>query len=335
MQVSAFPDIRKFGALRERGAELKRDVATAYQELTTGRLGTAETVRNLNGRLGDAHLMRRELDLVDVKKSTIGLALGRASIAQNSLDQVVNSVGSLPEEMRAAVARGDDRSVRTASQTARASLDQVVLALNVRQGRRFLFSGDAVDRPAIASTSTIVDAVRAAVSGATTAADVSTALDTFFGSGGGFETTVFTGGSGSSSPVELSEGDRVAIEPKADEKAFRELIRGLAVASIADEFTLSADDRKATLDGAAIAMVNGLEESAQLIAGVGLTENRLETTQSRLVAEQSVLTQAYNSMTGRDPFDAASRAQELEALLQTTYTVTARLAGLSFNNYIR
>ena len=58
------------------------------------------------------------------------------------------------------------------------------------------------------------------------------------------------------------------------------------------------------------------------------------TSQWRLDAEESVMNEAYSAVAGRDPFDAASRAQELEVLLQTTYSVTARLSALNFNNFI-
>ncbi|MEM6536109.1 MAG: flagellin [Pseudomonadota bacterium] len=334
MQVANFPDVRKFSALRDRGAEIKRDLSVAFQELTTGRVSQAETTRNLNGRLGDAHLLRRELDQIEVKKSSFSLALGRASIAQNSLDQVIESIGSLPEDLRAAASRGDEISFVAEVSTAQSSLDQVVSALNVRQGRRFLFSGDAVDRPPLADSQTIQTEVRNALAGLTTAADIDTALDTFFGPGGDFETTIYNGGSGSVPSVELDIGDRVGLEPRADNQAFRDVIRGLAVASVVNDLGLTEDERLEVVRGSGDSLVSGISATSQAIAEVGLSENRIITAQSRLNAEESVMNEAYNAVAGRDPFDAASRAQELEVLLQTTYSVTARLSALNFNNFI-
>ncbi|MBI1393834.1 MAG: hypothetical protein GC152_13935 [Alphaproteobacteria bacterium] len=335
MQVSSFPDVRKFSALRERGAELKREVSNAFRELTTGRLTTEDSIRNLNGKIGDAHLMRRELDKVEIRKGSFSFALTRASIVQNSLDLVVSSIGSLPEEIRSAIGRQDQKSLEISEQTARSALDQVVSALNVRHGSRYLFSGDGVDAAPIASAETIINSVRTASASATTAADLNVALDALFGPGGEFESTLYRGGSGELPPVEIAEGDRVSLSTKADDQSVRDVIRGLVTAIVTDDLGLAVSERDEVLRGSGDLMVKGIDGVSRNIASIGLAEQRLDTARMRLIAEESVLNDAYNAMTGRDPFDAASRAQELEALLQTTYTVTARLAALSFNNFIR
>ncbi len=335
MQVSTFPDVLKFSALRDRGAELKRGVADAFQELTTGRLSKAEATRNLNGQLGDAHLVRRQIDQMEVRKSSFALGLGRAEVVQNSLDIVLQSIGSLPEDLSAAVGREDERALNLNADEARSSIDQVVSALNVRYGSRYLFGGDAVDRPPVASSEDILASISAAVAGATTAAEVTTALDAYFAPGGGFETDTYLGGTGDLPSVELSDGDRVQIERRADSEAFRDVIRGLATAALANDLGLETEERNAVIAEAGAYMSGGLEGTAVTIASVGLAEQRIETAQARINAEQAVMNETYNAMTGRDPFDAASRAQELEALLQTTYTVTARLSALNFTNFIR
>ncbi|MEO1014235.1 MAG: flagellin [Pseudomonadota bacterium] len=335
MQVSSFPDVLKFSALRDRGAELKRGVEDAYRELTTGRLSKVDATRNLNGRLGDAHLIRRQIDQIDTKNSSFALSLGRADVVEKSLDLVIESIGSLPETLGAAVGLGDDQSLELSAEQARSSLDQVVSSLNVRYGQRYLFGGDAVSAAPVASGSDIIAAVETAVAGATTAAEVTLALDAFFAPGGGYETEVYQGGTGDLPAIELAEGDRVALEPRADEQAFRDTIRGLATASIAQGLGLERRERDVIIAEAGSYMSAGIDGTAKTIASVGLAGQRIETAQARNNAEQAVLMETYGVMTGADQLAAASRAQELEALLQTTYTVTARLSALNFNNFIR
>ena len=334
MKVFAYPDVLKFGALRNAGAQFKRDLVEAQTEMVTGRLSNRNTIRNLSGRLGDAHLVRRDLQQIEQRSTSISLGLNRASLIQRSLDQIRDSVGSIPEDMRSALGRGDERALESQRISARSSLDSVIAALNIQQGRRFLFSGDAVDRAAVGGSEDVIAGVRAALSGAATAADANAALDAYFGAGGGFETTIYKGGGGQASGVEIAPGDDVRVELRADDDAFRNLIRGLAIGAIADETGLSGAERRMFLEDAARDMANGVEDVAFLTAENGLKEQRLENARARMVAEEAVFSNSYFEMAGADQYEAATRAQSLEAQLQTTYTLTARLSNLNFVNFI-
>lgn len=334
MQIQSFPDSLKFIALRERGAELKNEVADAYLELTTGKLNNANISQRLNGRVGDAQLLRREIENANTRVTSLDLGAGRAALIQSSLTQIVDSVGSLPEEISSALGRGEERALELASLDARSSLDSVVSALNVRQGRRYLFSGDAVDAPTIPSAQGIVDGVRAAIAGLTTAADIDTALDTYFGAGGGFETTNYAGGTGDAPALELSSNDQVDIQTRGDDEAFRELIRGLTMASLVGESTLDAEEQEAFAEDANGLIISGLDNVATVIAETGLVEQRIEEAKARNETQTATMTDAYNAMVARDPFEAATRAQELQVQLETTYTVTSRLSQLSFANFL-
>ena len=335
MQLNSFPDSLKFSALRNRGSTLKRDLAQAYQELATGRRSNKEIIRNLSGRIGDAQLVRRDIEKIEKRETSFAIGLGRASFVQNSLDQVLSSVGTIPEDLKSAVGRDDGFQLRTVAQLAESSLQRVTSALNVQQGRRFLYSGDATDRPAIAPAQEILDEVRTAISGLNTAAEINAAMDTFFGAGGTFETSIYNGGAGEAAQIEITEGDNVKLEVKADEQAFRDIIRGLAIGVVVSEAGLNDEESSALVADASQKMVDGVDEVAILISETGLSEQRIITAQTRNNAEIVVLNEAYNAMTGRDGFDAATRAQEIEVQLQTTYTITSRLAQLTFNNYIR
>ncbi|MEO0398802.1 MAG: flagellin [Pseudomonadota bacterium] len=334
MKLSTFPDLLKFGSLQDRGATLRRELSEAQLELTTGFRNTKNTIKHLNGRIGDAHLLRREIERFDRKSASFALGLGRASIVQNSLDQVLDTVGAIPETARAASFRNDKTRLDAAALEARSSVDVVFASLNAQYGRRFLFSGDETNVAPMVDAQSLVDDIEAIVAGATTAADVETALDTYFGAGGTFETVHYRGGDGTAATIELTENERVGVEVKADAQAFRDLIRGLAVTATAGAATFEDAERNTMLQNAATDMIDGIEGVSVLIAETGLTENRIANAQARLQAEEAIVTEAYVAMAGQDPYIAATRAQELEVQLQTTYTMTARLAQLNFTNFI-
>ncbi len=334
--MNVFPDVLKFGALNDRGAEIRRGVSEAYEQLATGRKSRENIIRDTNGRLGEAHLALRDLQRIEQKQTSFSQGLGRASLIANSLDLIVETVGALPEEIQAANGRDDAEALRLRAVQAESNLESVVSALNLQQGRRFLFSGDAVTTAPLPSAEEILTAVETAIGAATTAADVETALDAFFADGGDFDTTLYQGGAGTAAGVEIAEGDIVTVEIKANDAGIKDMIRGLALTALLDDVALAdAAEDDALVADAAAALVSGLDSSATLVANAGLAANRIELAQSQIAAQQSVLSEAYNVYAGIDPYETATRAQELEIQLQTVYNVTSRLAGLSFNNFLR
>ncbi|MEM6413880.1 MAG: flagellin [Pseudomonadota bacterium] len=333
--VSSIPDVLRFSSLQARSTEIRQELSDAQLELTTGFRSTKKTIQQLNGRLGDAQLLRREINQFDRKNQSFALGLGRASIVQNSLSLILESVGSIPEDLRSASLRGDRNRIEVTALEAQSSVETVFGALNAQYGRRFLFAGDQTDRAPIVNSEQLLADVAAIVSGAATAADADTALDTYFGPGGTFETILYRGGAGEAATVELSENERVGVETKADEQAFRDILRGLAVSAAASSTSFADDsERDVLLQAASTSLVDGIEGVSVLIAETGLTENRIASAQARLAAEEAIITDAYLELVGEDPFVAAGRVQELEVQLQTTFTVTARLSRLSFTNFI-
>lgn len=333
--VSAFPDVLKFGSLQARSTEIRRELSDAQLELTTGFRSDKKTIQQVNGRIGDAQLLRREINQFDRKSQSFALGLGRASIAQNSLSLILDSVGSIPEDLRSASLRDDQRRIDVTALEARSSIETVYASLNAQYGRRFLFAGDQTNRAPMVNSDQLITDVEAIVAGAATAADAETALDTYFGAGGTFETALYRGGAGQAATVELSENERVGVESKADEQAFRDVLRGLAVSAAAGAANFTDDaERDTLLLDASTDLVAGIEGVSVLIARTGLTENRISGAQARLASEEAIITEAYLELVGEDPFVAAGRVQELETQLQTTFTVTARLSRLNFTNFI-
>ena len=83
---------------------------------------------------------------------------------------------------------------------------------------------------------------------------------------------------------------------------------------------------------AAIAARDGL---TSLRARIGLAEERIDHASTRIAAERTALEIARNDIVGADPYETATKLQEVERQLQTLYTMTGRMSELSLTNYLR
>jgi len=68
---------------------------------------------------------------------------------------------------------------------------------------------------------------------------------------------------------------------------------------------------------------------------MGILQESLNRAQERQQAERASLTTAYQSLVGRDQFEAASELKQLEVALESSYIITSRISGLSLSNYLR
>jgi flagellar hook-associated protein 3 FlgL len=175
------------------------------------------------------------------------------------------------------------------------------------------------------------------VAGATTVADVGTALDTWFGPGGGFETFAYTGSPDPLRAFRVSPGESVDLPVTALAPAVRETLRGLAMAALLDRGVLAGDvAQRAALAGASgEALIAGRDRLVALRGGVGDAEAAIERARVRNESEGAAAERARAAIVEADPFQAATELQALQGQLETLYAITARLSGLSLTNFLR
>ena len=82
-------------------------------------------------------------------------------------------------------------------------------------------------------------------------------------------------------------------------------------------------------------MLPAKEGVLKLRAGVGSLQEAVEHARAERVAERDTLDLARAKIVATDPLEAASAYQALEVQLEAIYTVTSRLAGLRFANFLR
>ncbi len=212
--------------------------------------------------------------------------------------------------------------------------DTAVAALNTRFSERAIFSGVNSETAPLPDAETILTALEGALVGAVTVADVTTAISDWFDDPLGYG-ALYTGGA-SRADVEIAPGETADLSVTAMDPAIRETLRGLATVALLGR-GLMAGQPEARADLAQSAgedlMTNG-EARSQLMARVGSVQAQIATATSRNTAEESALSITRAGIVASDPYDAATRLEDLQTRLEALYLITARVSRLTLADYI-
>ncbi|MFC2953662.1 flagellin [Marinicaulis aureus] len=333
MSGYGFPTLLQYSRLTSTAADLKSRAEQARTEMVTGRIANLKT--ELGGTIGDVHLLNKAIGDVTARQDAATRALGRTQASQSALTLAGDGIVTIGADLLSAVGQSHEPSINIAGTKAKLQLDAAVSAFNTRYEGRSLFSGDASNLPALADAETLLTDVRAIFAGAADNAQLQTDLDAYFNDpAGGFETTIYTGGSGNAARTEIADGELVDYSAKADEQAVRDLLRHLATVVVADEQT-GFVDRSAALSTAAGGLIQADSDITAIRARIGASEERIAAAQTRLEAEKTAYSITYNEHTARDPYEAATLLQQIESQLEASYIMTSRISLLSLTNYLR
>lgn len=333
MRPVGVPNLLAAQRLAAATGALRRESAAAQGELTTGRI--ADLAAALGSGLGEAFALRGAIDAIAVRREGLARAGLVAGAAQRALEAVGAGARGLATEAVAANGRRDDVALARAAAEAETELRAAVSHLNIRVAGQAIFAGDASDRPALLGADQLIADVAAIYAAAPDAAALDSALAFYFDDpAGGFQSTVYAGGSGPAPTIEVAAGERLAFTIRADDDAIRGLLKGLATIAVAGAAP-SSPLREGALAGAASAAIAGADALSLRRAGIGAAQARAAEAEAMLFAEGAALTEAYNGLTARDPYEAAARLQSLEAQLGAALALTARLSRLSLADFLR
>jgi flagellin-like hook-associated protein FlgL len=126
------------------------------QQLSTGQ--KSQDYAGLGAQAGLTVGLDAQLSALNGYGNAIGIAGTNISVAQNALTQI----GSLQSNVLSAISQPsaftlDNNGQTTAQSGATAQLDGILAALNSQAGNGYLFSGSAVNQPAVASTDAILN----------------------------------------------------------------------------------------------------------------------------------------------------------------------------------
>lgn len=336
MHATASPDLFASLRLRNGAASISAALLRKGEETVTGL--RADPLRGAGGDAWRLHAIEGAIDRAAAYESAGLLAAGRLESTQSALGAVEDAARDGAADLLAAVGRDDRASAETLAAGARGAFAAAVSALNASHAGRSLFAGARTDGAALAPAGDILAGALAAMSGAATAADAVAAAEQYFlAPGGGFDLSGYVGETIDAASVEISEGERIAFSTRADDPAIREALLGLAlsVAVAENAYPGSDADRMAILGESARRSLSGADAVAGLRASIGVQQERVELTSAETAGAREALELARLDMVAKDRSEAATEFAALESQLEAMHAVTARIAGLSFVDFIR
>lgn len=306
--------------------ELRVRIGDASEAAVTGRY--SDVTAHLDGRIGEAMLSQKALGDIEAERARLALRETRLDILQQSLTTIHDTANGLAARTYDAAGSGDTASQETIARDARAALERVFSTLNTRQGERYIFAGDATATLPVGALDDLLDDVRQIAASATDAADLSTQLDTYFNApGGGWQSDLYAG------TVTAADPDAVT----AADPAITGLVSGLAVLALsgADEGLTLLSNAPDPLNAAADRVATAQTALVNVRADLGVTQQHIAQDSTALDIEETVLTAAFNDMTARDQYEAATQLREMERNLEASYLLTSRLANLTLLNFLR
>lgn len=331
MNLTGLGDRAQLFAGTRANADLRQRLNQRTEEMTTG--VAADLVAHRKGDTAPIADLDRRIALSESYGEAAREAGNRLKLMQDALGTVEEVRLGLTRDLMAPGVAGDPS---LAAASARGAFHDVVGALGVRLGDEALFAGTATSGAALAPAAEMLDSIRAAMAGATTAAQVAARLDAWFDDpAGGFATMGYRGNA-TDLARGIDAGATVALAARADDPALRGLLKAAALGALAadpglplpraEAETLVTRARDAALDGAPL---------SRLRAGLGLAEERVDEATARHAARASAWGILRNEMAQVDPYGTATEVEALRTRIETQYRVTARLAALSLADYLR
>ncbi len=335
MMTTSIGDMAYSLVLRTRSAALKSSMTTLSNELASGQTS------DVSGRLKGDYAYLTDIDHNLSRLGGYAVVATEAALfsdaAQLGLERMQGVATSLGTDLLTINPTYIDTAREQLGQQARSGLNTVLSALNGSVGGRSLFAGTATDTSPMASSETLIVALKTEVSGMVLTSDILQAVDDWFADGGGFKAAMYTGSDQSLAPIQVGSNELVTLSLRADDAEFRGILRNAAVAALATDPDLGLDAaaQNALLKTAGQGLLNDDQSLTGLRAEMGFAQSRIEVASSRTSAARTSLEFARNELLAADPFETASRLEEVQFQLESLYTVTARASRLSLLSFLR
>lgn len=335
MSMNVFGDMAQTQVLSRRHVELKQRISELTQELTTGRVSNVSN--RLAGDFSALNDIERNTRLFQGYRTATAEAATFARSMQTVLENIQSTASALGSQLLTSGASNIPQVVESSSRQAVGQLDRLVSSLNTQVAGRVLFGGIATDRAPLIDAQSLLDELGAAIGAATGVADIQTAARDWFTDPSGFSAIAYQGANSGPAALQLGDGEDVSIDVRADNGTFRDLLRDTALAALASDpaLDLSSQDRAALISSSGQGLLATGDGLTALRAAVGAVEERIDRSASRNEAAMTGVELAKNALLGVDPYEAATRLEEVQFQLESLYSITVRASQLSLLNYMR
>lgn len=339
-------------ARRRQHALLSQGISRAEKEVSTGL--KADIFRDLGHRSSEAVRLHNLIERNEGFISSNKLLAGRMEITDLAMTDIR---GVADDFLALAVSAANPGSAISSELQANAqfAINRIVAQANTVYQGSYIFAGIDEDTSPLQQWSNVnaatglspSDVIASIVgSGPATLADVSTITadlqSVFDGTNANanynYEATFYNGtpqAAGQRVEARIGEGVTLSHGIQANDAGFTELMRGLSMLVATDISQIQDDDTYAAyLDAAVQAISKGstmlLDAQSRLGTMQGLVDETIE--------QQEQVNDVYSyrilDLEGVDSYEAATRLSQLQAQLEASFSVTARLSQLSLINFL-
>ncbi len=319
--------------LARQGADLRGQLQRASQEVATGK--HSDIGATLRGDFSpllaiDASLSR----LAAYASNTVDAAFQTAA-QQSAIAGLSKLASGISTTLLGARTYSTPAQIDTLAADAKGRLASAVGLLNGQASGRAVFSGTATDTVPLGPVEDMLTALQTAAAGATTAGQVSAAVNNWFGDPLGFG--AFYQGGSPLSPAPIAAGESADLSTTAMDQTLRDTLAGFAMAALIDRGVLLGDmPERVRLAGLAGEKLIATDDArTTLAARIGTVEAQIEAARTRNSAEETALGILRSDVGSVDPYEAATRLQTIQSQLESLYLVTARVSRLSLAEYLR
>jgi flagellin-like hook-associated protein FlgL len=341
---------------------MQSDLAVLTAEMSSGR--KADPARALGTGASLLYKLYGDVQQGEAVRNSTSLAGERLKAMQTAM----TSIGTLMDEMSPEILKIDqlkDNGFTIIASHAKEVMGSLTDLLNAHWDGQNIFGGTDTSQPPVADSAGLLAwaagqlATAATAAGAPLdAAQAGTMLDGFdalFANvqrdptgatsyyGLVYVSTSRTALKGSTDPeseapslVRIGAGETLSYNVRADNDTFRNAFESLAMLSLLDapDTVLSKEARTAILDKAGTLMRTARSELTVVAGVLGTKQQRLQNVADIQERAVSAATAQINDLEASDPYTVSDRISQLELQLRATYSITARLAELSFVNYL-
>lgn len=328
---------------------LQKRLIEAQKEMSTGRY--ADVGLTLGASAGKVITFRQELtvtqSIIDSNKVASTRLSGSQIALQNISDLAQEFLGSLVNT------KTSTGVADTTAQKAQAVLRSFLDAGNATIDGQYLFSGVNSDvRPLDDFYSTTPSTSKAAYDAAFLAkfgitqsdpavANISaTDMQSFLSTEAAAQfadpawTTNWSSASDKNIKNRISRTEMAETSVNANDPAFRKIAAAMTMVANSGFDKLNDSARQAVMDKAIAQLGEGIADIAKLQSGLGISEERIQTSNDILGLQKDLMTTSIDNLEGVDPTEVSTRLANLMTQIETAYSITARLNDLSLLNYL-
>jgi flagellar hook-associated protein 3 FlgL len=344
MRTSLVSTASLVGTPRTNISQMQRDLVRLNQEVVTSRL--ADVGLTLGARTSQSVSLHIDSSALSSLVDSNGAVAARLEQQQSALDSLRSGADGFMQSLITAQSSGEDGSLVEAARSALASFTQ---AVNVSDGRNYLFGGiNSTTAPLADYDSGPGAAVTAAFTAkfgfapddpaatGITGAQMSDFLDNEFAAL--FADPAWSADWSSASDQvirsRIDTATSISTSVSANEPAMRKLAEAYTLVGYLGYEGLSDDAQKAIIDKANSLVGDGNDGLVEIQGSLGGVQNQVTEATNRLETQQSILATHIESLEGVDATEAKVKLDTLTTQIEMSYSLTAKLLQMSLLNYV-